>query len=603
MKVGGWMEANREAASWREYAILLAVYAAIRLPDVWVIDHFTTLIFPLNFFYFAKLLFSGTGVNPAIADTVIAPANASLIYPPGIYVLSSALGSVRNAFYFLFAIQALVPLLVFRLLRSVSPRLFAFSAAILVAFYCTSARSWYPDYIIQPLMAGILIFMLLRDSPLRPLQLVMCGIASGLIVVFKHNIGIFFAVLCGTLIFFRSCRFSAGGAESRLPGYFLLSGFFGFGLVFFSRVPHWDEVVFYLVPYFAFWGRISYLFHKGDLRLDNAGFVRRGSLYAISALILPAVVFVQFGEVIGFKRYWHSLFGMGFEHIAFWDKGIWQIARAYSNFSGFWAGYNSAVLLAALVGPFFINLAAVGTLFGAGAEDEQRRLRHIAAVSVGVMAVFMLFPLEDHKIAVAKFFVFVYVLAGLLRNATSRSWSFLGVAALVMLLPVAAATWRGLKTMIGVPAVAGAPLLQKVIGLPLHRDIARELEAQVTVLQRATRGEAYFVLASPTYNLLTLPILVDNGRPQYYVRFDAAAVSRDVSRETIAALARVPYVVVAGGDYRDFLAGKTEDVAFRELMVYVSREFAVVDEFSGPAAESVATRHVDGFLVLKKRAP
>lgn len=601
MKFGGGMEANRAAASWREYAILLAVYAAIRLPDVWVIDHFTTLIFPLNFFYFAKLLFSGIGVNPAIADTVIAPANASLIYPPGIYALSSLLGSVRNAFYFLFAIQALVPLLVFRLLYSVAPRLFAFSAAILVAFYCTSARSWYPDYIIQPLMAGILVFML-RDSPLRPLQLVVCGLAGGLIVVFKHNIGIFFAVLCGTLIFFRSCSFSAARAESRLPAYFLLSGFFAFGVVFLARLPHWDETVFYLVPYFAFWGRIAYLFHKGGLHLDSTEFARLGFLYGVSTLVLPVFVFVQFGEVIGFKRYWHSLFGMGFEHIALWDKGIWQIARAYSNFSGFWASYNSAVLLAALVGPFFINLAAVGTLFGAGAEDDQRRLQRIAAVSVGVMAVFMLFPLEDHKIAVAKSFVFIYVLAALLRNATSRSWSVLGVAALVMLLPVAATTWRGLKTMTGVPAVAGTSPLQKVIGLPVHTDIARELEAQVTVLRRATRGEAYFVLTSPTYNLLTLPILVDNGRPQYYVRFDSEAISRDVIRETVAALGKVSYVVVAGGDYRDFLAGNSVDAAFRELMSYVAREFVVADEFAGPAKDSLATRHIDGFVVFEKRS-
>jgi hypothetical protein len=344
------------------------------------------------------------------------------------------------------------------------------------------------------------------------------------------------------------------------------------------------------------------LFQKGDLYLDSIGFVKQGALYALAALIPPVIAFLQFGEVIGFKRYWHSLFGMGFEHIGFWDKGILGIARAYANFGGFWAGYNSLILLTALIGPFLLNLAGVGMLYKSDAEDNQKKLERIVTVSVGIMAVFMLFPLEDHKIAVSKFFVFVYVFVALLRNASARTWRNLGFVALVMLFPVSVATWRSLQSMTGVPAVTGTTVMQKVIGLPLHKDIAQELDTQMRVLQRVTRGAAYFVLTSPTYNLLTLPILVDNGRPQYYVRFDAAAVSSDVVKKTIMALEKVPYVIVASGDYQDYLAGKTEDTAFRELMTYVNREFAVVDEFAGPGTDSLATRHMDGFMVLKKRA-
>ena len=67
-----------------DYGVLLLLYLAFRLPDVLLIDTFTSLIFPLNFLYFGKLLFSGWAVNPELASTVIAPANASLAHPRGV---------------------------------------------------------------------------------------------------------------------------------------------------------------------------------------------------------------------------------------------------------------------------------------------------------------------------------------------------------------------------------------------------------------------------------------------------------------------------------------------------------------------------------------
>lgn len=597
------MEVQRKRVPWLEYGLLLIAYVAIRVPDIWAVDAFAELIFPLNFLYFAKLLFSGAVVNPAIADTVIAPANASLIYPPGIYILSAALGSVRNTFYFLFVIQAFVPLLIFRLIRPLAPKLFSFTVAVLLTYYCTSARTWYPDFIIQPLMAGVLVLIFARDRQLGFLQLTMCGLGSGLIVLLKHNVGIFFVVLCGTLIFFRSCSFSAERSGRRGFVYFLLMGFFSFGLIFLFKLPHWDEVVFYLFPYFGFWLYISNLIYRQKLHLDSTEFIKRGVSYGVIALALPLLVFIQFGGVIGFKRYWYSLFGMGFEHIAFWDNGIWGMVRPYLNLGGLWAVYSSAIVLVALVGPFFVNLASVSQLYKNNMEDHRKRLERIQATSLGVMSVFMLFPLEDHKIALSKFFVFIVVFVMLLRSASARTWRYLGLVTLVMLVPVSYISWRNLQYMTRVPTLIGNPVLQEVIGLPLDKNVVQELDAQMAVLQRSAKGAPYFVLTSPAYNLLTLPILVDNIRPQYYVRFDSAAVSNDVVKSTITVISEIPYVVVATGDYQDYLAGKTENTSFHELMIYVAREFAVVDEYSGTSKNSLATRHIDGFLVLKKKLP
>jgi hypothetical protein len=596
------MVSRHKYAPYPEYMLLLIAYTAIRIPDVVAIDAFAALIFPLNFLYYAKLLFSGMAVNPSIADTVIAPANASLIYPPGIYILSAALGSVRSIFYFLFFIQAAVPILVFRLLLPVTSRLFSFATAILVTYYCTSARTWYPDFIVQPLMLGILVFLMARKRQLSYAEVAACGLACGAIVVLKHNVGIFFAVLCGTQVFFRSCSLSSESQGHRSLAYFLLAGFFAFGLVFFSRLPHLDEAGYYLLPYFAFWIYIALLFSRGLLHLDGIAFTTRIIPFTLFGLAIPLFVFLQFGNVIGFRRYWHSLFGMGFDHIAFWDNGILAIVGSYLNTGGLWVTYSSAIVVMVLIGPFFINLVGVGQLFRSGQGRAQVSLERIMTISLGVMAIFMLFPLEDHKIAFSKFFIFIYVFVTLLRNVAVSGWRTFGLVTLVMLLPVSYISWRNLQQVARVPTLDGSPVIQKVIGLPLDRHIALELGAQVEVLTRAIKGAPYFVLTSPAYNLLTLPILVENGNPQYYVRFDAAAMSKEVVRDTLVALANVPFVVVATGDYHDFVAGKTEDTNFRELMNYVATAFVAVDGYSKVGEVSLSTRHLDPFLVLKRRA-
>lgn len=582
-----------------EYVALFIIYIAIRIPDIWAIEEFAVLIFPLNFLYYAKLLFSGVAVNPAISDTIIAPSNASLIYPPGIYILSSVLGSVRNTFYFLFAIQAVIPLLVFRFLHPVAPRIVAFSVAILIVFFCTSAHYWYPDFIIQPIMAGVLIFNLTRNCKIKPLELVMCGVGSGLVFLLKHNIGIFFIVLCGTVIFFRSSRFSEE-KSNRIPAYFVLTGFFGFGLLFFTKLPHIDEIVFYLLPYFAFWIYILLLFYKRQLHLDSIGFLRQGALYASAAMTMPLITFMYFGEVIGFKRYWHSLFGMGIDYIHFWDTGIVAIARAYAQFTSIGAAYMSLILLTTILGPLLINLIGVGILYYGRDDNNQKKLDRILAVSIGVMAVFMLFPLEDHKIAVTKFFIFSYVFVVLLRNVSALTWRILSCSVLLMLLPVFLSTWHHLQLMTKIPAVAGTKEMQRVIGLPLHKDLAQELGLQIKVLQRSIRGSAYIALSTPRYNLMGLPILVDNVRPQYYVRFDSEAISKDVIKATISELEKVQYLIVPTGDYQDYKDGKMESNAFKDLMTYVTRECVVIDEYV-ESVGGVGVKHINSFMVFKKK--
>ena len=586
----------REMSAKLDYIALLVIYLVIRMPDILVVDHFVTLIFPLDLFYYSKLLFSGFGVNPAITDSVVAPANASLIYPPGIYLLSTMFGSVRNAFYLLLAIQSVVPLLSYRLLKPVVPRMFAFVVAIFVAYYGTSARIWYPDYIVQPLMAGVVVLMIAKAKVIRPWHLLVCGLASGLIIILKHNEGICFAALIVTMIFFQSCDLHPN-KKDRFVGYLFLFGVLGSGLVFGFRLPYWDEVAFYLLPYFAFWLFVLKLYLRGELSLDAREFITKGAVYLAAALVFPVTVFLWFGSTIGYQRYWYSLFGMGFDHIKFWDFGIWGIFQSYFNSGGRWS-VNKGFILISLVGPFFLNMAGIWTLYRSKEYDDPKKLERLLVVAVGVMAAFMLFPLEDHKIAVSKMFIFLYVFAFLLTNISPVAWKIASCTALILALPIATATARNVLSVATVDTAAGTPEMQRIIDMPLQQEIAEELGKQIGVLKRSIHNKPYLVLASEMSPLMTLPILVDNVDPQYYVRLDAPALNETVVERVESMLEKAPFVIVNAKDYR---APILEDDDFRRLMEYTRARFSAIDEYIEPVNASSAVKHIDGFVVLKAK--
>jgi hypothetical protein len=588
---------NARTSAWTEYAVLLLLYFAFRLPDVLLIDNFSTLIFPLNFLYFGKLLFSGWAVNPELANTVIAPANASLIYPPGIYMLGNLLGNVQNAFVFLLVIQSAVPLLTYALLRMAAPRIWAFPVALLVAWYGTSARTWYPDYIIQPLLLGVLFLLLSRDGELSVRRLLTCGLLAGVVVLFKHNIGIFFCILCGTVLLLQSLREgrNAGGGAA---GYVLLAGMLLFGLVFWSRLPHWDEVVFYLLPFFAFWLLLLAAHIRGCYRIDVGGFVSKAAVFGTAAAVLPLGMFLWFGSVVGYARYRQSLFGMGLEHIALWDHGILGILKSYAGFSGAAAAYGAVILLLALSGPFLVNLVGVARV----ATLRKCLLPHrraVVAAAIGIMAIFMLFPLEDHKIAVSKASLFLIAATWLGASLSLKIWKRAGVVAALMLVPVALLAARSINQAATLPRASGGAVLQRVVGMPMERDIALELDRQINVLVRATHGQPYYVLTSPAFNLVTLEGLIGNPAAQYYVRFDTQALNAAVVGSVLRQLSVTPYVVVSTEDYAS--GGGNDASGMRQLMDHVRENYDIVDRYQPSQGISAAARHIDAFLVLERR--
>ena len=198
--------------------LLLMYYFVSHIYDILIIRAFAPMAFPLRCIYMSNsVIFQNMSVNPELASTIIAPSNITLLLLPGIFILTWFLGSVSGIFTFLFVFQMGVPLLVFYLLRRVSSNVTAVLFGLFSTSYFTAYSWWAPDWIIQPIMLLSVLFLLLSwKNKIAVPGLVLIGLLTGLILILKHNIGVFFAIMCGTWIFFRSLSISDNAASAQL---------------------------------------------------------------------------------------------------------------------------------------------------------------------------------------------------------------------------------------------------------------------------------------------------------------------------------------------------------------------------------------------------
>lgn len=592
--------------SWLPYALLLGLYASLRLPDVLAVTSYSALIFPLESFYLASLLFDGLAVKADIGATLVSPSNAALIYPPGLYGFNMLTGQVAGLYWVLFVVQLAVGPLLYGLAAKALPRTGALLLALLATYYFTRTNWWTPDFLIQPLMMCGVLLLLGRDLRRgRTSSLLILGQIVGLVIVFKHNVGVFFAILCGTGLFLGA--FAPARDARRRPGLLaaslLLAGFFVFIPVFGMRLIHVDEWFFYLLAYVGFWALFADLLRKEPLAFDLSAFLRNASVFTVSALALPGMIFAAFGSVIGYGRYWHSLFGMGLKYLPIWDHGILNKIGQHFDGTGVATTYNSVVVAVLFVLPLAVNLlavASIGRIVRSKQWSPRRKLASFRVAALGVMGVFMFFPLEGYHILSTKLFLFVFVAAWFLRRCYPRAMRPAGHLLALMLIPVLAlGIFRSISGL-RVEAEPGSPAMQRVIGLPLNKDIAAELGRQLEVIRRNVRGEPYYVVDSSGGTLIGLATLEDNKLPQYYVEMRSGILDDEVVAAIKADLATRQFVIVNAGDYvRRDQAGF--DSHMREILAYIDRQYVQVDAYQGPQPRTAPIAQLLDFIVMRKR--
>ena len=355
------------------YISLLFLFILRNSPALFLIKNINNIIFPLESVYITNLIFTaGWEISPGLVHTLITPSNAALIYPPGLYIIIKLLSltSVFKIVLFNFFVQLMVPILFYELLRTRTNTTIAFFMAVFSVLFMTDAGWWAPDFIIQALMLPIFFIFVYKDGVfLKNHQLLfVLGILTGLIILLKHNIGIFFTIVCATILLFQCIRLNKSDGKNYwiniLFTVFIFFGFFAFGLIFASRLPHTDEFLFYILPYFIF---LAFLWQFLENREQS--FSLRDALilmfpFGLGASIIPISVFLWFGSKIGYADYASSLFGMGFQYIQIWDHGILGVISIYFNpFGSVSSVFLSPISLAMFIFPFIVNCYVIYCIY------------------------------------------------------------------------------------------------------------------------------------------------------------------------------------------------------------------------------------------------
>ena len=598
------------------YIGLLIFYVILHLSNVLVLRSFSGAIIPLNSLYIANnLLLSGGQLNLDLVTTVISPSNGMLIVPPVIHLLSYILGSVKNIFLFLFMVQLVVPILSYKLFRLVSSPLVSLLLSVFSSYYFISTDWWTPDYLIQPLIIFGFLILLSQTKKFevnRCYKLVYVGLITGIVIVLKHNEGIFWGVLVVSFLLFCSIVFSNDNQYTkRRPLLFVLfAGFFVFGFLFLSKQIHVDAVVYYLFPYFTFWGMITYYTIKNKfIGFDSVTFLKNVSSFSISALIFPCIVFLWMGGAVGYVRYLTSLFGMGFQYLPIWDHGISGIIGTYAKFQSvltlesIFFNYQSIVFFILFLLPFVVNCLVNKRLFHLICNKATNTVdlkKYFEVASMSILGIFMFYPLEGYHILSTKFFIFLFVLLYLLRYCSIKFSTIFKVVIILMVIPVIMFSIYQPIAIFGIATSYGSENVENAFGLPIEKKLAEEISMQVAVVERATQGSSYYVIDSSGGTLASLMAIENNYYPQYYLEMRKGILNQEVTDAVISSLQQTPFVLVNYNDYQKYLSGQQDDPFMAQILDFVYKNYVIVDRYEEP---SLRIPQILSFLIMEKKSP
>ena len=617
------------------YIGLLIFFALLHLPNVFVIRSFSGAAFPLNSF------------NPNLVATVISPSNNILLIPPGIHFLAYILGNVRNIFLFLFMVQLVVPILSYKLFRSVSSSLVSLLISSFFTYYFISTDWWCSDYLIQPLiMIGLLILLIrVEKFEINDGHKLLClGLITGIVVVLKHNEGIFWGVLVLSFFLFCSIVFSGDShyTKKRPLLFIIFIGFFTFGFLFLTRQIHVDAIVYYLFPYFMFWGMITYYIIKNkSIGFDSVIFLKNTFLFSIAALILPCIVFLWMGSMVGYTRYLSS-FGMGLQYLPLWDFGIAGVIGNYAKFQGvhtfknIFLNYQSVIFLLLFLLPFVVNcLVNIGLfhLIHNKTTTDANLKNFFKITSMSILGIFMFFPLEGYHILSTKLFIFSFVFLYLYRCFSSefsesdlqseirkqaktdrilnpkRSKNLSGkrnygivslkLVLIVIIIPIIMYSVYQPIVVSRITTSYGSEQVERAIGIPMEKSLADELNKQAGIVKRVTQGSSYYVIDSSGATLMTLMTIENNHYPQFYLEMRKGILNQEVTYAIIFSLQQTPFVLVNYNDYQKYLSGQQDDPFMAQILDFVHNNYVIVDRYEEP---STHISHLLSFLIMEKKS-
>jgi hypothetical protein len=227
--------------------------------------------------------------------------------------------------------------------------------------------------------------------------------------------------------------------------------------------------------------------------------------------------------------------------------------------------------------------------------------RYAEIISLGIIGIFMFFPLEGYHILSTKLFLFIFILSYILKPYVDKWRLPIAIVLIILLIPHVLNSFIKLAKLPQIATSYGSETLQRVIGLPIEKRLSEELDKQIATIQRSVGGQKYYVIDSSGMTLTSLLALVNNKYPQYYLEMRKGIFNNEVIAAIKGDLTQMPYVIVNKNDFERYENNTLDDPYLTDLLAFVTDYFEPVAIYEAPKEWYQSAGHqVLSFIVLKK---
>lgn len=588
---------------------LVVFYLACRLPELTRVDSYWRVIYPIVSTYLPRNLFGPGGAG--LAHEVISPANVVLMYPPLTYYLTSWVQRLSDLLALTFLLQVAVPVLAFLLFRTVTSTLLAWLIGLVSACYWTFVMP-HPDYTLQPLMLLATYLLVKNDwgvTSSNPWRMLLPGLLTGLVILLKHNAGLAFACISASVLLFASVtetERTRALPSRRWPVIAILVPYAVVGILLPRRELHVSDFLYYLFPYFAYLGAVAAWAWPRAVAVRWKAFLGPAAVFLGAAAVLPIAAFLHVGSAIGYRRYLHALFGLGFEYLPAWDVGVLTLMRSHVRLRlatlGDLLGFaGMATVLAFYAVPFAAGAAGVIRVLRlrnrpGGAPPPGLVLGYGA---LAVFSVLVLFPLEDYRNLHTRVFLSLFGFLACTAAVMARSARLRSAFAAFLLVAVMYGMWaaRGAWAAWRDDAALATPELREVIDVPVNPALAEDLDGQAQAIKRLVGSNEFYLIHFGGMEMAPLLLLNPPDSRQYYIETRESFLSEETTQAIIRALRQREYVVVESAAYRRGGSVAADGPFSRRIVGFLRENFDEVGAYEPRNGVS----GVYGFVVLRSK--
>jgi len=593
--------------------LLLLIYAVAFFPYVFVSGGFYDIALQLGMSYASgTLLFDGCSVSPVFAGIPVSTAVANLIYPPGIYIFIKAvqiLGgqTIRDLNLGLFVVQASVPVLAYYIFRRFTGISAAFVMACFVGLVGTRIYT-VPDFMCQVLMLVSVIFFAKFSETGHIRYLAAAGAACGLNIIFKHNIGLAWMMAGLAFIFLKSIGLS--GSDDQKEGRFIIVRIicvlfilYGVGLsLFLFKAP--DNFIYFTLPFIFFWAYVMHRLWQSGLNSDVRGFLGKTIWFILPCVVLPALLFIRFGSVIGYFRYFDFLFSSPVSNSSVWDKGVFSRGLMYYGSGGKLDLLNPVKLQMFILWflPVFMNSYVVYRLFLQRNTNQKNIMQKLPYVALAITGIFCFFPLESMFNLTTKLSVVLIGFAAI--SGISSNIRFYRAAMVVLCLFSAVTCARSGKVYYRLLFGRGAfvNVMPDKLNIWLPEAFAAELQRSTGMIRDAIGNSKYYILGSSSGDMAMFYRLTGYGFKNLYIDLRDGFLPDVAAEHLKKSLKDYDYLILDKQDFDCFAGSQDRAECNRDLygiLEYVRDNYLILRVYEGQVYSEYKSP-VD-FYIMKRR--